>query len=298
MLIGLLIVSSLALHIRSEIRDPRVQASVLLKESRVRGLLARSVGMSTSADISSNEADQILDEMVAEERRVLERALEREGQLFDFERVIQNLQAAASQLANFADGTRSSAERSAKALESLNQKIDGMTEREGMLTAQIAGLATRIGDAASGSAVIVGSASSALHVIEESQSRIIANASQLVSSLDSVEKVQQRTNANIATQADAMRNLSDSLTRVAERVEGATAALGRTSVPSAGVIQQRTGSALANILALLTLLVVIGVATALLVPRFIATDAQNVLNAAHNFASSGNGLPKPYEARC
>jgi len=96
-LIGILIVLSLALFIRSELRGRAVRARVLLKESEVRALLgeAKSVGTLT---LSDPDAETALTEMAAEERRIYERAMERETQLFNLESAIKELKEAAGRL--------------------------------------------------------------------------------------------------------------------------------------------------------------------------------------------------------
>jgi hypothetical protein len=96
-LIGILIVLSLALFIRSELRGRAVRARVLLKESEVRALLgeASSVG---SLTVSDPDAETALTEMAAEERRIYERAMDREAQLFNLEAAIKELKEAAGRL--------------------------------------------------------------------------------------------------------------------------------------------------------------------------------------------------------
>jgi len=95
-LIGLLIVLSLAIHYRTDVRDVALRTSVLLKESEIRGLLAHTVSLSTvDADLVDSE---VVDQMVAEERRIYERAMEREQRLFEMEAAVQEMRAAAAEL--------------------------------------------------------------------------------------------------------------------------------------------------------------------------------------------------------
>ena len=101
-LIGVLIVLSLALHIRSEIRDAQVRTRALLKESEIRALLGH-VSSLGALDFGTGDAESILADMAAEERRIYERASEREGQLFEFEGVIERLREAAARLERAAD---------------------------------------------------------------------------------------------------------------------------------------------------------------------------------------------------
>lgn len=96
-LIGLLIVLSLVLHVRSELRDPATRARALLKESEIRGLVGHATSLASN-DLSGPDAEEILDEMVAEERRIYERAMEREQQLFDLESAVRELRQAAAEL--------------------------------------------------------------------------------------------------------------------------------------------------------------------------------------------------------
>jgi hypothetical protein len=101
-LIGVLIVLSLALHIRSEVRDTQVRTKALLKESEIRALLGH-VSSLGALDFGTGDAESILADMAAEERRIYERAVEREGQLFDLEGVVERLRDAAIRLERAAD---------------------------------------------------------------------------------------------------------------------------------------------------------------------------------------------------
>jgi hypothetical protein len=101
-LIGVLILLSLALHIRSEIRDAQVRTRALLKESEIRALLGH-VSSLGALDFGTGDAESILADMAAEERRIYERAAEREGQLFDLEGVVEKLRDAAVRLERAAD---------------------------------------------------------------------------------------------------------------------------------------------------------------------------------------------------
>jgi len=96
-LIGVLIVLSLALHTRSEIRDVAFRTKVLLKESEIRALLGQASSLG-ALDIAGDDAESILADMAAEERRIYERAAERESQLFDLEGVVDRLGEAAARL--------------------------------------------------------------------------------------------------------------------------------------------------------------------------------------------------------
>lgn len=101
-LIGLLIVLSLAIHIRADVRDAGTRAGSLLKESQIRATLAHATSMAASG-LGSDEAEGLLDQMAAEERRVFERALEREQQLYDLEDAIGELRKSAADLARAAE---------------------------------------------------------------------------------------------------------------------------------------------------------------------------------------------------
>lgn len=101
-LIGVLIVLSLALHIRSEVRDAQVRTKALLKESEIRALLGH-VSSLGALDFGTGDAESILADMAAEERRIYERAVEREGQLFDLEGVVERLRDAAVRLERAAE---------------------------------------------------------------------------------------------------------------------------------------------------------------------------------------------------
>jgi hypothetical protein len=101
-LIGILIVLSFALHLRSELRDVSFQTNVLLKESEIRALLGQASSLG-ALDVGTAEAETILADMAAEERRIYERASEREGQLFELESVVDKLREAAVRLERAAD---------------------------------------------------------------------------------------------------------------------------------------------------------------------------------------------------
>ncbi len=101
-LIGILILLSFALHLRSELRDVSFQTKVLLKESEIRALLGQAASFG-ALDVSGADAESVLADMVAEERRIYERASEREGQLFQLEGVIDRLRDAAIRLERAAD---------------------------------------------------------------------------------------------------------------------------------------------------------------------------------------------------
>jgi hypothetical protein len=101
-LIAVLIVLSLALHIRSELRDAQLRTRALLKESEIRALLGHVSSLGT-LDFGTGDAESILVDMAAEERRIYERAAEREGQLFNLEGAIERLRDAAERLERAAD---------------------------------------------------------------------------------------------------------------------------------------------------------------------------------------------------
>jgi len=93
-LIALLILLSLVIHIRADVRDVATRTQALLKESQIRGLLGHATSLATS-ELPDTEADAMLDAMAAEERRIYERAMEREQQLFDMESAVAELRDAA-----------------------------------------------------------------------------------------------------------------------------------------------------------------------------------------------------------
>lgn len=101
-LIGILIALSFALHTRSELRDVAFRTDVLLKESEIRALLGQASSLG-ALDIAGADAESILVDMAAEERRIYERASEREGQLFALEGVIEKLGEAVARLERAAD---------------------------------------------------------------------------------------------------------------------------------------------------------------------------------------------------
>ena len=101
-LIGILILLSFTLHLRSELTDVAFQTSVLLKESEIRAVLGQASSLG-ALDVSGPDAEAILADMAAEERRIYERASEREGELFSLEGVVNRLAEAAARLERAAD---------------------------------------------------------------------------------------------------------------------------------------------------------------------------------------------------
>jgi hypothetical protein len=101
-LIGVLIVLSLAVHFRADIRDVATRTRALLRESEIRGLLGHATSLATS-ELPETGADALLDEMAAEERRIYERAMEREQQLFNLELAVGEMREAAKTLARAAE---------------------------------------------------------------------------------------------------------------------------------------------------------------------------------------------------
>ena len=102
-LIALLIVLSLTIHVRADVRDVSTRTRVLLRESAIRLLLGHAQSLSAGPSLAEASADTVLDEMVAEERRIYERAMERESQLTDLETVVRDLRVAANDLARAAE---------------------------------------------------------------------------------------------------------------------------------------------------------------------------------------------------
>ena len=101
-LISILILLSFTLHLRSELTDVAFQTSVLLKESEIRAVLGQASSLG-ALDVSGPDAEAILADMAAEERRIYERASEREGELFSLEGVVNRLAEAAARLERAAD---------------------------------------------------------------------------------------------------------------------------------------------------------------------------------------------------
>lgn len=101
-LIGVLIILSLLIHTRAELREAGTRTKVLLKESQIRGLIGHALTLA-STELGAGESDAVLDAMVAEERRIYERAMEREQQLADLGGAVADLRAATEQLARIAE---------------------------------------------------------------------------------------------------------------------------------------------------------------------------------------------------
>ena len=113
-LIALLIVLSLTIHVRADVRDVSTRTRVLLRESEIRLLLGHALSLLAAPSLSDASADTVLDEMVAEERRIYERAMEREHHLADLETVVRDLRVAANDLAGAAAALRTPADDTGK----------------------------------------------------------------------------------------------------------------------------------------------------------------------------------------
>lgn len=101
-LIALLIVLSLVIHIRADVRGAGERVQAVVKESQIRSVLGHASGLA-STSVTGGEADEMLDQMAAEERRVFERAIEREQQLFDLEGIIHELARSVNDLSRAVD---------------------------------------------------------------------------------------------------------------------------------------------------------------------------------------------------
>lgn len=104
-LIALLIALSMVVHFRSDVSDPATRTRALLRESRIRTLLAAASSGPARAGIDA-AADELLDQLVAEEQRIYERASERERELADLGKAVADLRRAASDLARAAEDLR------------------------------------------------------------------------------------------------------------------------------------------------------------------------------------------------
>lgn len=104
-LIALLIVLSMGVHFRSDVADPATRTRVLLRESRIRTLLAAASSGPARAGVDA-QADALLDQLVAEEQRIYERAAERERELADLGKAVADLRRAAADLARAAEDLR------------------------------------------------------------------------------------------------------------------------------------------------------------------------------------------------
>src|SRR5439155_7744834 len=96
------IIPPLNTHAQPTLRDGANRTRALLKVSEIRGLLGHATSRATS-ELPDPEGDAILDEMAAEERRIYERAMEREQQLFNMEAAVGELRDAARTLARAAE---------------------------------------------------------------------------------------------------------------------------------------------------------------------------------------------------
>jgi hypothetical protein len=94
-LIALLIVLSLVIHVRADVRDVSTRTRVLLRESEIRLLLGHALSLSAGPSLTDASADSVLDE-------IYERAMEREQQLTDLQGVVRDLRVAADDLARAA----------------------------------------------------------------------------------------------------------------------------------------------------------------------------------------------------
>lgn len=104
-IIAILIALSMVVHFHSDVRDPRTRTRALVRESRIRTLLAAaSTGIARPGIDAA--ADALLDQLVAEEQRIYERASERERELADLGTAVSDLRRAAADLARAAEDLR------------------------------------------------------------------------------------------------------------------------------------------------------------------------------------------------
>lgn len=102
-LIALLIVLSFAIHLRTDLGDVAKRTKLLLKESEIRSLLGHTMSLASTSGLGDSDSDTLLAEMVAEERRIYERAMEREQKLFDMENAISEMRETSAELARVVD---------------------------------------------------------------------------------------------------------------------------------------------------------------------------------------------------
>src|SRR5438105_3488913 len=123
-------ISSLSSPVRSPSATPRSprssrgspSRSARTTRKRSRATPARSTRTLSSSDLDLPASAELIDQMVAEERRIYERAMEREQRLFDLESTVRELRSAASDLARAAElmnGGQSAAPRELRAPEVL-----------------------------------------------------------------------------------------------------------------------------------------------------------------------------------
>lgn len=209
-LITVIIALSLAIHYKADVHDPRALAQILLRESQVRGLLARCLALSPSA--------QPLDPDL-------------EGRGFDTpgtSDAVVALRAYAGQLPQLVGALEGLAERSVAIQESLRAQTASAEAREVAFTAALERIVREAGSRAPGAASLAADATAAA---AEEQARILEEMRRIVAGLEDAKNAQRVVLGSVGLQTDAMNYMAKALVLASERVQVASQALGDAAVP-------------------------------------------------------------------
>ncbi len=268
-LISIIIALSLVIHYKADVRDPRERARTLLKESEVRGILARALSLAGSSDpvAGDGQAPRLADR---------EQEVARQVQFLSLERSLGEIRQGILQLGAYAEASFRAGDRGASAQEELLPRLAAIAEGQLALTRALEALGERVAavaasSAGSGGAAPAGVATLAVGVALEEQERVLANVERLLESLHSVRKAQQVTTGSLTLQTDAMQYLAKALVLSSERVQQAAQALGDASAPGLLARQLRPRN-IAAAAAVVVAVVALGTATAIVVPRALESD--------------------------
>lgn len=263
-LISLIIVLSLVIHYKADVRDPRERARTLLKESEVRGLLARAQSLAGTGEAIAPEAGG---------------SRQQEVQFLTVERGLAEILQGVMQLGGYAEASFRAADRGAGAQQELLARLEAIAAGEAAVARALEALGERVLAAPAAGAPVpaaqigpAGVATLAVGVVLEEQERVLGEINRLLESLQSVRKAQQVTTGSVTLQTDAMQYLAKALVLSSERVQQAAQALGDASAPGLLARQLRPRSLATAVFAFVAL-VALGVTVTVLVPRALESDA-------------------------
>lgn len=209
-LISIIIALSLAIHYKADVHDPRALAQTLLRESQVRGLLARCLALSPSAQSLDPDlealgiaAPGIADAVIA-------------------------LRAYAGQLPELLVALEGLAQRSVSIQESLRDQVATAGAREAAFTTALERI---VRDASSQTRGASSLAADTATAAAAEQAQILGEMRSIVAGLEEAKNAQRTVLGSVGLQTDAMNYMAKALVLASERVQVASQALGDAAVP-------------------------------------------------------------------
>lgn len=208
-LITVIIALSLAIHYKADVHDPRALAQILLRESQVRGLLARCLALSPSAQPLDPDLEG--------------RGFETPGS----SDAVVALRAYAGQLPQLVRALEGLAEGGVAIQESLRAQTASAEAREVAFTAALERF-VREASHVPGAPSLAADATTAA---AEEQARILEEMRRIVAGLEDAKNAQRVVLGSVGLQTDAMNYMAKALVLASERVQVASQALGDAAVP-------------------------------------------------------------------